>query len=229
MMNIASKLHLDMLKKVVTNLTPSLREQIVFVGGCTTCLFVDDVSQEDIRSTEDVDLIISVLTHGEYRNFQEELKSYGFQEPGLEDEEGPICRMKLENISIDLMPTKNILGFENKWYPIAFETAEDYPLDEFIIKLIHPIYFLATKFEAYNNRGNGDILESKDLEDILIVLNGRRQIYEEIFDFKSKFKDNKVIEFIQDQLKILNDETYFLYKLEEYPHVEDKIRRILEL
>ena len=44
-----------------------------------------------------------------------------------------------------------------------------------------------------------------------------------------KFKDNKVIEFIQDQLKILNDETYFLYKLEEYPRVEDKIRRILEL
>ena len=42
--NIASKLHLDMLKKVVTNLTPSLKEQIVFVGGCTTCLFVDDVS-----------------------------------------------------------------------------------------------------------------------------------------------------------------------------------------
>ncbi len=61
MMNTASKLHFDMLKKVVSKLTPSLREKIVFVGGCTTCLFVDDVSQEDIRSTEDVDLIISVL------------------------------------------------------------------------------------------------------------------------------------------------------------------------
>ena len=47
MMNTASKLHFDMLKKVVSKLTPSLREKIVFVGGCTTCLFVDDVSQEE--------------------------------------------------------------------------------------------------------------------------------------------------------------------------------------
>jgi len=91
------------------------------------------------------------------------------------------------------MPTNAILGFENKWYPIAFETAENYQLDDFIIKLIHPIYFLATKFDAYNNRGNGDILESKDIEDILNVINGRPQIYEELFEFKSKFKDNKVI------------------------------------
>ena len=172
-------------------------------------------------------MIISVLTHGEYRHFQEELKSCGFKELGLEDEEGPICRMKLENILIDLMPTNAILGFENKWYPIAFETAENYPLDEFIIKLIHPIYFLATKFEAYNNRGNRDILGSKDLEDILIVLDGRNQIYEELFKFKSKH--NNVIEFIQEQLKILNNEGLFLYKLDEYPNVEDKIRRILEL
>lgn len=222
-MNTASELHFDMLKKVVSKLTPSLREKIVFVGGCTTCLFVDDVSQEEIRSTEDVDLIISVLTHGEYRHFQEELKSCGFKELGLEDEEGPICRMKLENILIDLMPTNAILGFENKWYPIAFETAENYPLDEFIIKLIHPIYFL----EAYNNRGNRDILGSKDLEDILIVLDGRNQIYEELFNFKSI--DNNVIEFIQEQLKILNNEGFFLYKLDEYPNVEDKICRILEL
>lgn len=228
-MNTASKLHFDMLKKVVSKLTPSLREKIVFVGGCTTCLFVDDVSQEDIRSTEDVDLIISVLTHGEYRHFQEELKSCGFKELGLEDEEGPICRMKLENILIDLMPTNAILGFENKWYPIAFETAENYQLDDFIIKLIHPIYFLATKFEAYNNRGNGDILESKDIEDILIVINGRPQIYEELFEFKSKFKDNKVIEFIQEQFKILKNEAFFLYKLDEYSRVEDKIIKILEL
>lgn len=227
MMNTASELHFDMLKKVVSKLTPSLREKIVFVGGCTTCLFVDDVSQEEIRSTEDVDLIISVLTHSEYRHFQEELKSCGFKELGLEDEEGPICRMKLENILIDLMPTNAILGFENKWYPIAFEMAENYKLDEFIIKLIHPIYFLATKFEAYNNRGNRDILGSKDLEDILIVLDGRNQIYEELFKFKSK--DNNVIEFIQEQLKILNNEDFFVYKLDEYPNVEDKIRRILEL
>lgn len=59
------------------------------------------------------------------------------------------------------------------------------------------------------------------------MLDGRNQIYEELFKFKSKH--NNVIEFIQEQLKILNNEGLFLYKLDEYPNVEDKIRRILEL
>lgn len=63
----------------------------------------------------------------------------------------------------------------------------------------------------------------------MIVINGRPQIYEELFEFKSKFKDNKVIEFIQEQLKILKNEAFFLYKLDEYSRVEDKIIKILEL
>ncbi len=103
-MDSVSQIHLEMLKKVVSSLPDSLREQIVFVGGCTTCLFVDEISQEDIRSTEDVDLIISVLSHGEYRKFQKELKSGGFQELGLNNEEGPICRMQLGNTLIGNPP-----------------------------------------------------------------------------------------------------------------------------
>lgn len=59
------------------------------------------------------------------------------------------------------------------------------------------------------------------------MLDGRNQIYEELFNFKSI--DNNVIEFIQEQLKILNNENFFLYKLYDYPNVEDKICRILEL
>lgn len=226
-MDSVSQIHLEMLKKVVSSLPDSLREQIVFVGGCTTCLFVDEISQEDIRSTEDVDLIISVLSHGKYRKFQKELKSGGFQELGLNNEEGPICRMQLGNTLIDLMPTENILGFQNKWYPIAFKTAKDYKLDEHTIKLIHPIYFLATKFEAYNNRGNGDLLGSKDIEDIFIVLNGRGQLYEEIVGFRSQ--GYEVVEFIQEQFRQLMKHKYFPYKTVDYPKVENIISRILGL
>lgn len=227
-MSSISQVHLGMLKKVVSNLTPTLREKIVFVGGCTTCLFVDEVSQEDIRSTEDVDLIISVLSPLEYREFQEELKQCGFRELGLKDEEGPICRMKLNDTSIDLMPTKNILGFENKWYPAAFSTANTYNLGEYQIKLIHPVYFLATKFEAFNNRGNNDVLGSNDIEDILIVINGRSEIYNEIYTYYNNGNKN-VVEFIQNQLLVLKADSYFAYKLEEYPLVEDKINKILDL
>lgn len=225
-MDSISQIHLDMLGRVVSSLTPSLREQIVFVGGCTTCLFVDEISQTDIRSTEDVDLIISVLSHSEYRSFQNELKQCGFKELGLEDEEGPICRMKLGETVIDLMPTEaSVLGFQNNWYPIAFESAEDYQLNEHVIKLIHPVYFLATKFEAYNNRGNGDLLESKDIEDIFIVVNGRHEIYQEIYEFKSH--NYSVVKFIQEQFSLLKINPYYHYKIVGYPQAAEKIDKIL--
>lgn len=227
-MDSISQIHLDMLGRVVSSLTPSLREQIVFVGGCTTCLFVDEISQTDIRSTEDVDLIISVLSHSEYMSFQNELKQCGFKELGLEDEEGPICRMKLGETVIDLMPTEaSVLGFQNNWYPIAFESAEDYSLNGHMIKLIHPVYFLATKFEAYNNRGDGDLLGSKDIEDIFIVVNGRSRLYEEIYGFN--IKNQKVVSFIQEQFRSLMRHSYYFYKIQDYPNVDEKVQRILDL
>lgn len=227
-MNSISQMHLEMLGKVVSSLTSELREQIVFVGGCTTCLFVDEASQEDIRSTEDVDLIISVLSHREYISFQNELKQCGFKELGLEDEEGPICRMKLGETVIDLMPTEaSVLGFQNKWYPKAFESAEDYRLNEDVIKLIHPVYFLATKFEAYNNRGKGDILESKDIEDIFIVVNGRSQLYGEVYNFK--YENQSVVKFIQEQFRLLRQHYNYLYKIDGYKKAEERIQKILDL
>ena len=48
--------------------------------------------------------------------------------------------------------------------------------------LRHPSapYFLATKFEAFNDRGNNDVYASHDLEDILTVIEGRAELAEEL-------------------------------------------------
>jgi hypothetical protein len=69
------------------------------------------------------------------------------------------CRYKLtsdgdEEITVDLMPTADIaMGFENIWYPDGFKTAMNFALDGMSIKILRPEYFLATKFEAFKNRG----------------------------------------------------------------------------
>ena len=74
-----------------------------------------------------------------------------------------------------------VLGFANRWYPLAVETARDVTLPSgTIIKLIAAPAFLATKFEAYSDRGGGDMLASHDLEDIVNVLDGRPGLLEEI-------------------------------------------------
>lgn len=48
------------------------------------------------------------------------------------------------------------------------------------IRLITAPLFVATKFEAFADRGNEDLLASHDLEDIVNILDGRPQLIDEI-------------------------------------------------
>jgi hypothetical protein len=48
------------------------------------------------------------------------------------------------------------------------------------IKLISAPVFIATKLEAFRDRGQGDYLASHDLEDIVTVIDGRPDIVAEI-------------------------------------------------
>jgi hypothetical protein len=41
-------------------------------------------------------------------------------------------------------------------------------------------YFLATKFEAYKDRGRNDVYASHDLEDIIAVVDGRTELEDEL-------------------------------------------------
>ena len=88
--------------------------------------------------------------------------------------------MMLGDLRVDFMPDdESVLGFSNRWYPAATETATRYELTpDLSIKLINPVYFLATKLEAYNGRGNGDALGSRDIEDILTLVDGSDALVE---------------------------------------------------
>ncbi|MFX4227442.1 MAG: hypothetical protein ACFHHU_06045 [Porticoccaceae bacterium] len=50
------------------------------------------------------------------------------------------------------------------------------------------MYSLATKFEAFANRGNGDYF-SHDMEDIVFVLENRSGVLREILDAPEELKD----------------------------------------
>lgn len=62
-------------------------------------------------------------------------------------------------------------------------------------------YFLASKIEAFADRGHGDFLTSPDMEDIITVLEGSETIAEEISAAPAKVKKHlaeKFREFLQD-------------------------------
>jgi hypothetical protein len=90
--------------------------------------------------------------------------------------------MRLDGLKVDFMPDDEaVLGFTNRWYALGLTTAVDHQLaDETKIRILTPPLFLATKLEAFRGRGNGDLLASRDLEDILILLDGRKSLSDEI-------------------------------------------------
>jgi hypothetical protein len=79
------------------------------------------------------------------------------------------------------MPTdEQVLGFSNRWYPAALATADVRHVAGRSVRLVTPVFFLATKLEAFRGRGTGDVSASHDLEDIITVVDGRAQIVEEV-------------------------------------------------
>lgn len=157
-----------------------LRESLVFVGGCATGLLVTSVRAQPIRMTDDVDLVAHVASRQDYRQLEKRFTALGFVHDVSAD--APICRWKCKSVTVDLMPTlPDILGFHNRWYPMAVETAETVTLsDGLTIRLITAPLFLATKIEAFKGRGQGDFLASHDLEDIITVVDGRATLLQEV-------------------------------------------------
>ena len=171
--------NLERIEVVAAALGP-LREQLVFVGGCAAGLLISDPAATPIRATLDVDLVVRVAALTEYHRVEQKFAKLGFKRDMTA--EAPICRWVYRQIEVDLMPAKpDIIGFANRWYPLAMETAQRMSLPSGIsIRMIGAPEFLGTKFEAFDGRGEGDLLGSHDLEDMLNVIAGRAQLLEEI-------------------------------------------------
>jgi hypothetical protein len=171
--------NIDMLEETVGQLGP-LVEEVVFLGGCATGLLITDPGAPPLRVTRDVDVMVEVASLPGYHSFTERLRRRGF----VEDlsNEAPICRWKSQHILIDVMPTDpELLGFGNEWFARSFPMATKYRLpSKTEIRVLPSPYFLATKIEAFHHRGGGDFLLSRDVEDIVAVLDGRLEMVKEI-------------------------------------------------
>ena len=167
------------LERVAEQLGEALLEQLVFVGGAVAGVLITDPAMPEIRPTQDVDVICSVIARSDYNQLGMQLRQRGFQEdsrPGA-----PLCRWCIDDLVLDLMPAQGeILGFSNSWYPLALETAQPQGLPSGrSIRIVTAPVFLATKLEAFRGRGKGDFLFSHDLEDLMAVVDGRASLLQE--------------------------------------------------
>jgi len=214
------------LEKAVSFLGPMINE-MVFIGGCATGLLITDPAATPVRSTIDVDVLVEVTSLVEYHKLSKRLRARGFAEDLIH--EAPICRWTRENVILDVMPVNpDILGFGNKWYGPAFEASIwTQPSSGTKIRILQAPHFLATKLEAFDGRGNQDYLLSRDMEDVIAVLDGRPEIIEEV-----KISDTPLKNYLQARMNSLLNNNSFLEALPGHlppdPASQARTRLVLE-
>jgi hypothetical protein len=171
---------IDLLERGAAALGP-LVEQVAFVGGATIVLWITDPGAPAPRPTKDVDVVINVTTRAALHDFESGLRAHGFRN----DIDAPIiCRWRHDecDLILDAMPAAgSLLGFENPWQTAAMPHAASRTLPSgAAILAITPPYLIATKLAAFKGRGQGDYFGSPDLEDIMLLVDGRQELVGEV-------------------------------------------------
>ena len=165
-MKPVSKEHLI---QAVRKLQPLL-EEIAFVGGGILPTYLPKGFDSAVRITYDLDVVIKLAHYGKLEKLNERLKELDFHP---DRDSSVICRYTDKQILLDVMPTDTkILGFSNRWYEDGLKNKEWIKLtDEIDIPRFTIEYYLSTKWEAVKGRGNQDWRTSKDMEDIITLVN----------------------------------------------------------
>lgn len=200
-----------------------LKDEMVFIGGAVISVYTDDPSADEIRPTADIDLTINLLNYADWAQKQERLAELGFSP----DPYGQaIISYRYKDIAVDIMPSEDgPIGPANKWYKIGFENLWTTTVKEQNIHILSAPCYLATKFEAFNDRGT-DYRTSHDFEDIIYVLDNRTTIVEEISQDHLEIR-----QFIKEELIKIYESNTFIETISCHIHpliVADRLPLMIE-
>ena len=200
----------------------------VFIGGAITALYIDSEGAPTPRPTDDVDCILEIAGHNDYKELQEKLRKLGFAHD--KRPKAPICRWLYKGLTVDVMPTdKKILGFTNRWYSEGIVNAITHvlPSGQRILILALP-YFIGTKLEAYLSRGQEDPRTSSDIEDICYVIDGCKDPIKQINSASTELK-----KYLSTTLKKLSQDRDFNdaiegHLLSEGPGRVQRLKKVIQ-
>ncbi|MBX7096014.1 MAG: hypothetical protein K1X56_14935 [Flavobacteriales bacterium] len=223
-------INLGVVKKVASALD-DLNKDVVFVGGAVVALYVNDPAADEVRPTGDIDISVQLAQFGNVFALQEKLKERKFKEAVGE---AVICRFVYDDVLVDVMPDEDSpWGKTNRWYKPGFKHSQQITVEHIQINILPAPYFLATKFEAFKNRG-GDYRTSHDFEDIIYVIDNRINIVEEVLK-----SDEEVKTYLQNEFrKLLGDKladegmmAHLFYETatERLKMIKDKMEEIVRI
>ncbi len=204
-------------------------DQVVFVGGAVVSLYTDDPAADEIRPTADIDLTFHAVGIVEWSKTQKKLAELGFHPDPFGHS---ICSYKYKDIPVDFMSAQDgPMGPANKWYSIGFNDIHNVEVEGQNIQIFSAPCYLATKLEAFKDRGN-DWRTSHDIEDVIYVLDNRTTIVDEILNAEDSIKAFLIEMLVNVKNEGMMDEVLLshihpLMVDERMPIVQEKIDRII--
>ena len=187
--------------KAVAERMDALGLDYAFLGGSIVGLLLDYPELSPVRATDDVDVVIEIVSQNRYAEIEQSLRSLRFDHdmrPGA-----PRCRWVLGNLTVDIMPVDGeFLGLNTTWFREALASATFRSIPGGRLRIVSAVSFIATKYAAFIDRGAGDYYASHDLEDIVAVIDGREIIVEEVASAESAlsaYVSHAVAELVVDQ------------------------------
>jgi hypothetical protein len=168
----------DNLTEVAGRLRP-LEIDFAFLGGCIVPFLLDDPDLMPMRPTNDVDVVLHLIRQSKMAEIEEKVRRQGFV---YADYDGaPVCRWKLGEITVDIMPDKDaeLWPLNTRCFSEALRSARPYHVPGGEVPIISAPTFVATKLSAFADRGSGDFYH-RDLEDVITVIDGRASFLEEM-------------------------------------------------
>jgi len=184
-----SGINIEIIGKVAEALE-EINTEVIYVGGAVISLYATEKGSDIPRVTKDIDISVRVSTYSQ----MEELRLRLARKKIFPTSSGNIMyRYAYQDILIDFIPFEETpLGPTNSWLKPGFKHSREIKVFNTTIRILPASYFLATKWEAYRNRGS-DPRASHDFEDIIFVLNNHADLVDDVA--KSEIK---VIEFLKE-------------------------------
>lgn len=163
-----------------------LNAEVVYIGGAIISIYATDAAAEPPRVTMDVDVCVQVSNVGEMEALRERLELKNI----YPDSKGAhLYRYTYQGILIDFIPFEATpLGPTNPWLKPGFAKSYQTRIDDVEISVLPVSLFLATKWEAFKNRGS-DPRWSHDFEDIIYVLDTNLELINEVNAASSEVKN----------------------------------------
>ena len=145
-----------------------------------------------MRPTRDIDLFLEIISYGQLGKLQEKLVEKGFF-PAKGEE--VMCRFDYKGILVDIMSTDEV-GWApaDKWFKPGMANLVTFKTEEVEFKILNLAYFLAAKFNAFNDRKTDPRL-SKHFEDIIYLLDNCTDLNKQLNECSGEVRDYLVLQF----------------------------------